>query len=644
MKVLRRDFLKYCAGSAAALGLDFSTLGTLRKVLAAVGIPPGPTYPIADVIYTTLDRTVNPVGHPQGTYPPSQPPFATIYPCQISLYAKNGYGEWDDTPPGFAFARPDMQNPPHIEPSVRDPLALTLLTFFTMSDLHICDKESPARTIYYGYQYPKPFTTNQNPPPQLPEGSLPCYSGIILYTTHVLDAAVQTINALHKVKPFDFGIGLGDACDNTQYNELRWYIDVIDGGLITPSSGAHLGADSTHYNYQRPYQAAGLDKSIQWYQAVGNHDQFWMGATLMNNYIRETLVGSNVLCLGTMSSMPPNWNTIFKGRDIYMGVVNGLTRDGTVIYAGSVKQYKNPPQVAADLQRRSLSVGDWMNEFFNTETEPVGHGFALIDPEMASQGYVCYSFKPRADMPIKVIVLDDTDKTGSAYGALDECRYRWLVGELEEGQAADELMIICAHIPVRPYAQRPEVPNDKPCPLWSLWAPYSPISENTLLATLHEFPNLVLWIAGHVHRNTITPQPAPGGNPGRFWEVETPSLRDFPQQFRHFEIVRNSNDTLSIFVFDVDPAVNPEPGEYGLPSPAFSSRSCAVGAQQIFGSPAKQGPLMDPVSCVYNAELVIQMSQLSQGLQDKINQIKPSVGSLIINGNAASTKKAGLSL
>jgi len=64
----------------------------------------------------------------------------------------------------------------------------------------------------------------------------------MLYTTHVLDAAVQTINALHKKDPFDFGISLGDTCNSTQYNELRWYIDVLDGKVITPSSGAHLGA------------------------------------------------------------------------------------------------------------------------------------------------------------------------------------------------------------------------------------------------------------------------------------------------------------------------------------------------------------------------------------------------------------------
>ncbi len=40
MKVSRRSFLKYCLGSAAALGLDYSTLGILEKVLATGGGPP----------------------------------------------------------------------------------------------------------------------------------------------------------------------------------------------------------------------------------------------------------------------------------------------------------------------------------------------------------------------------------------------------------------------------------------------------------------------------------------------------------------------------------------------------------------------------------------------------------------------------
>ncbi len=53
----------------------------------------------------------------------------------------------------------------------------------------------------------------------------------------------------------------------------------------------------------------------------------------------------------------------------------------------------------------------------------------------------------------------------------------------------------------------------------------------------------------------VAPQPSPDpARPERgFWEVETPSLRDFPQQFRNFDIRRNADNTVSIAVTDVDP-------------------------------------------------------------------------------------------
>lgn len=644
MGILRRDFLKYCVGSTAAFGLQVSPLGALEKVLAGEeDVIVVPSYPISSDVKTTLQQTVIP------TTSPVLGPHATIKPNQLQDYSANLYGEWTSQGPEFGFLRPDMENPPNYTTSVRDPLAAILLTFFTMSDVHIADKESPARANYYGYQYPTPTIENPLTNQVQPEGNSSCYSGIMLYTTMVLDAAIQTINQLHQVTPFDFGIGLGDAADNTQYNELRWYIDVIDGKLITPSSGAHYGANAADYNYQRPFQAAGLDKSIKWYQAVGNHDQFWMGSAKVNSYIRKTLVGPNVLDIGPISLQPPyylspDWTEILGGRGFYMGVLDGTTPYGNVINVGSDSQPVS--KIVPDAKRRSLSLSQWMNEFFNTTSKPVGHGFT---PQMVAEGFVCYHFYPRAGVPIKVIVLDDTDKSGGANGALDTKRYNWLVKELENGQNAGQLMIICAHIPVHPFGQAQPSTVGEPYEYLPIWTQNPAVSENIseqqLLDTLHNYPNFVMWVCGHVHRNTITGQPSPSGTPGYgFWEVETPSLRDYPQEFRHFEIVRNTNDTISIFVYDVDPAVNPASLSDGLSSPAFVSRSYALGAQQIFGNPWQQGPGMDPQSCVYNAELIIQTSQLSQNLREAIARIEPAVSSFKINGKAPTTKTSTVTL
>jgi len=623
MSVSRRHFLKYCAGSATVLGLEFSNLGTLEKVLAAAKRPRQPSYPISDIIYTTLDRTVVPTT-PNAPYPGT----IILQPCQLSEYATYNYGGWTQNEgSGFPYKSPDMATEA-VGPSVTDPsVAAMLLTFFTISDIHICDKESPARCIYYGYQYPEPY---EDPPADTqPAGNSSAYSGIILYTTQVLDAAVQTINAVHQVTPFDFGISLGDAADNTQYNELRWYLDVLDGKMIHPSSGAHRGAHNI--DYQKPFQAAGLDKSIKWYQCIGNHDQSWMGTALMTDYTRKTLVGPNVLNIG-IPGVVQNWPLIFSQRGYYMGVVDGSTPYGDIINAGPEGNYPKPPKVAADPQRRSLSINQWMREFENTTSQPVGHGFT---PQMIKEGFACYHFYPRADVPIKVIVLDDTNKAGGAAGALDSQRYNWLVNELEEGQAADELMIVCAHIPLNPYKQTEPQPPPALWPRWpSLWAP-SPILQSTVLETLQSYPNFVMWIAGHVHRNAITPQSS-GGDNGEygFWEVETPSLRDFPRGFRRFEIGRNSDNNVSIFVISVDTA-NPLGGGS---SPSLISRSYSIGANQIFQNPVQQGPGVDPDSGIYNAELVIQLGQLSPGLQEKILNISPVISSFKISTTSALAK------
>jgi hypothetical protein len=90
-----------------------------------------------------------------------------------------------------------------------------------------------------------------------------------------------------------------------------------------------------------------------------------------------------------------------------------------------------------------------------------------------------------------------------------------------------------------------------------------------------------------------------------FWEVETASLRDFPKQFRTFDIVRNSDNTVSILAVDVDPAVKDG-------SLAERSLSYAVGIARIGGGLSSFG---DTASQAYNAELV---KQLTPEMQAKI--------------------------
>jgi hypothetical protein len=610
--------------------------GLMRKVVFSVfllflfitafpfkGYPAEPTYPIFTDVKTTRERTVSPVKIPDAS---------EITIGEVDQYQALGYSHWS-----FGDGVDYGSILPDGSPVGTYNQAETLLTFFSISDIHITDKESPAQALYGGVVLGTFGNTN-----------ISAYSPIILSTTHVHDAAVQTINALHEQTPFDFGISLGDAANNNQYNELRWFIDVMDGKRIIPSSGAHRGAGSI--DYQKPYQSAGLNKSIPWYQVIGNHDQYWCGTLAFNDYARSIVAGNTVIDMGFVTVDNAPFPT-FDARGTYMGVVDGTTPYGNVIDYGPVFSSMPVPIIAADRKRRALSTEtstslNWMKEFFNTTSKPKGHGFtqANLDHDFAS-----YTFKPKASVPVKVIVLDDTCKlnpyaTASSYarGCLDQRRYDWLVSELDRGQAEGKLMIISAHVPVGPQMNvpsAPPTPNPDPPPtafpnttIVTLFLstcndgstppgvpcdgaigignndpvpPYSVVTDKSLLQTLHNYSNLILWISGHRHINTVTPQSATPFGKGPefgFWEVETASLRDFPQTFRTFEIVRNDNNTVSIFITNVDPAVQDDPAAPPA-SPAAKSRGYAIGAHRIsVGTPYKG--LTDDTSHVYNAELI----------------------------------------
>jgi metallophosphoesterase (TIGR03768 family) len=482
----------------------------------------------------------------------------TILASNLPAYAAYGYNAWQ-WGPGTNEGQLWTTNAPASFTAATN--AARLLTFFCISDIHITDKESPSQSLWPGYQTETGSTSDSLPPGN---DNSSCYSPVILRTTQVLDAAVRTANDLNRLMSFDFGMSLGDDCNSAQHNELRWFIDVMDGKYITPSSGTNAGAATI--DYQKPYQAAGLNPAIPWYQVLGNHDHFWCGCLVVNDYLRQSATNNTVLLLGALVTAQDE-----NSRADFMGTVDGTTPYGTIINSGSVSNYivdgvTNAPTVAADTNRYSLTRSNWMAEFFNTTSQPVGHGFS---PANVTNDFACYSFMPKTNLPLKVIVLDDTmsdtDFDFNGQGGLDETHFNWLTNELQLGQNADQLMIVAAHIPIE-LIDVPEGTN------------LVSVSEPQLLTALHSYPNLILWVAGHMHRNNIKSEMSTNDPAYDFWEVENPSLRDFPEEFRTFEILRNTDNSISIVTTDIDPEVTPG-------SNADKSRGYAVGASRIFSVP-----------------------------------------------------------
>ncbi|HOE40164.1 MAG TPA: TIGR03768 family metallophosphoesterase [Rhodoferax sp.] len=581
----RREFLRYGLGTSVLIssGTSMFGCGGSDSVAAEVVQP----YLIDSTVTTTTERMIS--------FPYDLQGLSANEIDKVAKYDSFGYGAWT-----FGTGLPVVQRVDLMPVGYHNPNPKRnkkFANFFTFSDIHITDKEAPNQLMLL-QEFERYAINNTS-----------IYSPVMMYTTHVLDAAMQTMNVLHKKNPFDFALSLGDTCNSTSYNELRWYMDVIDGKVITPSSGAHLGADTI--DYQKPYQAVGLDKSIPWYQTMGNHDHFMIGSFPVDadpslgfraSYVADTVWAVADTLTPNLSTFPVLFNMQdFKSTpQYYMGLIDGSTPFGNIIHTGlstSPVFAKGAPKVAADPDRRSLLRTEWVQEFFKTSSGPVGHGFNLVDKN-SPPGFTCYSFLPRADVPLKVIVLDDTqsENDGSkdihGHGYLDAARWTWLKAELAAGQAANQLMIIAAHVPIGVATVGTEMEwwlNDVQMatataaqPQWWLNEPtVAPAQRNAttlteLVTTLQATPNLIMWMAGHRHFNTVkafkstnAALPEQG-----FWHVETSSLRDFPQQLRTFEIYLNSDYTISVVTINVDPAV-------AAGTPAATSRKYAVAVQQM---------------------------------------------------------------
>ena len=95
-------------------------------------------------------------------------------------------------------------------------------------------------------------------------------------------------------------------------------------------------------------------------------------------------------------------------------------------------------------------------------------------------------------------------------------------------------------------------------------------------------PNLIAYVAGHTHANRVTFQRG-------FWEINTASHIDWPQQSRLIEIMDNRDGTLSLFGTLVDHAA-PLAVAGAAQADPFSPRGLASLARTLsWNDPQREG-------------------------------------------------------
>jgi metallophosphoesterase (TIGR03767 family) len=143
---------------------------------------------------------------------------------------------------------------------------------------------------------------------------------------------------------------------------------------------------------------------------------------------------------------------------------------------------------------------------------------------------------------VLAITLDTTNQAGGAHGSIGAGQLQWLSYQLAAHREA--YVVVFSHHPS--YSMTNLAPD-----------PREPGEErhdgSAVLHVLHEHANVVAWVNGHSHSNTISPRRH--SDPQRsFWEINTVSHVDAPQQARVLELAANGDRTLSVFTTLVDSA------------------------------------------------------------------------------------------
>jgi metallophosphoesterase (TIGR03767 family) len=473
----------------------------------------------------------------------------------------------------------------------------SLVYFGQLSDFQLADEESPARVEFVDPAGP-PVDAAWRPQ----EALQPHTDNAVVKQIDSFAAASPVANGNGSRSHMNLTLDTGDSADSQQLNETRWVRTILEGGNLNPNSGVNPttsgnaacaalkpaivdannpgkytgvqdyddyveGPSFTFYDpdqpsgqwsgwpkytgmmdaAQRPFSAVGLN--VPSYVVFGNHDALVQGNQAANQSFEQIAtgcvkplavpVGSNITNLtpAALQSLAPN--------------------DRILVPPDSNRQFVSKAQYKA---------------VFQSGSQADGHGFDYIDPAQnaASNGAAgYYAWNPTSKM--RFIGLDTTCDAGvagpSADGNIDDPQFQWLKGQLQAAQSAGKLVVLFSHHAIQSLTCNLPDEQAPPCTVpdnhghdTNPGCDVDPRNSSPIhlgpdvTALLHQYPNVIAWVAGHSHVNDVAA--FPDGSGGGFWGIRTAAEADWPQQSRLIQVFDNHDGTLSIFGTVLDHASN----------------------------------------------------------------------------------------
>lgn len=464
--------------------------------------------------------------------------------------------------------------------------ASLMLRFLHYTDDHIIDDEG--QTIN-GAGFTDPINSTFESAQRLQEE----------YSDEVLNNMVGHSNDCLKDYPASFMIVTGDSADLTTLAETRRFIDNLDGtfdqmsafekscvaGLPAGTPAAVIQQTCTRFTGRGVPDSQSPDPDVS-----DPSFQFTLSRTLRQiaNQLAAQLgrddTGATDPSRQTLTQAPglPQVLRCTEGAEacenqalktpwyVAFGNHDGYLRGTAAMGAGP-----NEASFLSTGRRHIVQPKEFIQEFFETSSQPVGHGFNFVDASRrddnnkANDGYYAFS-SANFRMIVLNTVIDGTDPRlpsdlarnplALADGSVDRAQFEWLKAELDQAYKNQKLVMIFSHHPDLTFVEfgnfAAAVPND--------------ITVKELDAELASYPNVVAWLAGHTHLHRVRAFAVNLGDDGKltgsngeisapvtckktglgtdgkphcrgFWQVETASLIDFPQEQRLIEVFDNGD-------------------------------------------------------------------------------------------------------
>jgi len=413
----------------------------------------------------------------------------------------------------------------------------SLINLIHITDTHICDAQSPARVEYLD-RYADPH----HPASSVIGTLIGTYRAHEILTTQVLESAVQAINRIDLAPITKTAISAvvitGDLTDNAQSNELDWLTTLLVGGKLRADSGAKdkwqgVGGDfyspffwNPHgtpkgerddfprdlYGFptipellnavSQPFHSSGL--KYPFLAVHGNHDALLQGTVAPNEELRQSVKSEE---------------KIFELPDEEaLGALSKVSEQGPAAYPSPIapKIFK----VSSDDSRDFLTPSAWNINFYR-EDEDNGISSEYLGSDI--------KYWRKDYESVTILALDTVNPFGGWQGSIDEAQFIWLKEQVE--QIKDRYIVITSHHPIQ-----------------DIYNGYSPSGKRVLGPEIESYlisnPAVIAWICGHTHRHRIA-YFGPNSQNG-FYQIETSSLIDWPQQGRIIEIFINDRDEICI--------------------------------------------------------------------------------------------------